>query len=346
LGTVSLACVVCNGVEVKSLKAAAGERAYCMSCFHGWRIEPRPYAYNQTAMCALGTSRERLNHQIDFFAPFVGKAASILEIGCATGELAAATKAALSPARYDAIELSPAGEAAKALVDRLFNQTLADLLEAGAIEGGYDLLLMSHVLEHIQNPAAELAAMKRVLKGDGGMFIEVPNAAGNRKLPIDDNSSHLHFFSASSLTRLLADQGFETIATATDVRLDARYADSLQVVARPFHVPTWPPTLLSDHPALAGARDIVVWGAGSLVDEILANFFDPQTIAFFIDRDPKKQGGTALGKPIRAPVALAGETGRTILANSIDHGPAIANDIRAMFPTGDHTIVQMSLILS
>jgi SAM-dependent methyltransferase len=346
LATSSLTCVVCKGPDVKTLKAAAGERAYCMTCFHGWRIELRPYAYNQTAMCSLGTSQDRLDRQVRFFAPFAHKDASILEVGCATGELAQATRGALKPARYDAIELSPAGEAARAHVDRLFNRTLTELLSRGSINEDYDLILMSHVLEHIADPAAELAQLKRVLKPDGALFIEAPNGSGNRKLPIDDNSSHLHFFSAPSLTRLLADQGLQTIAAATDVRLDARYADSLQVVARPFHVPAWTPTLLSDHPAFEGATDIVVWGAGSLVEELLANFFDPGKIAYFVDRDPRKQDGLALGKPIRPPEALAGENGRTILANSIDYGPAIATDIAVMFAGAGHKVIQMSEILS
>jgi len=340
------ACVVCHGLDVQTMTAAAGKRAYCMSCFHGWRIEHEAYAYDQTAMCALGTSKDRLRRQIAFFTPFVGQNPFVLEVGCATGELAAATRAALSPARYDAIELSPAGEAARPRVDRLFDRTLTELLAEGCIDGEYNLLLMSHVLEHIQDPATQLAAMKGVLKPDGVIFIEVPNGSGNRRLPIDDNSSHLHFFSAASLTRMLADQGLETVATATDVPLDARYADSLQIIARTFRIPRWAPTLLSDHPAFEGAKDIVVWGAGCLVQELLSNFFDPRKIAYFVDRDPRKQAGLALGKPIRAPESLAGETGLTILANSIDYGPAIAADIALMFPNAGHKVIQMSTIVS
>jgi len=61
----------------------------------------------------VGTSRARLETQIRFFAPFAPRNATILEIGCATGELALATREMVSVARYEAIELSPAGEQAK-----------------------------------------------------------------------------------------------------------------------------------------------------------------------------------------------------------------------------------------
>jgi len=154
---------------------------------------------------------------------------------------------------------------------------------------------MSHVLEHIDDPAVELSAMKQVLSPSGAIFLEVPNGAGHRHLPIDDNRAHLHFFSPSSLSLLLAGQGLETIAVATDVRLDARCADSLQVIARPFQMPTWSKTFLSDHSALIGENEIVVWGAGSLAYEILANFFDATRIAFFIDRNVAKQARSVWG---------------------------------------------------
>jgi len=341
----SMTCVVCGGSRLETLVAAAGKRVYCHDCFHGWRIEQRPYAYSQIAMCALGTSVERLGSQVRFFQPFAKPGADILEIGCATGELASATRRDLKPNSYDAIELSPAGAHARAIVDTLFDVPLGDLLKTKALTRQYDMIIMSHVLEHIEDPAAELQAMAQVLKPGGVIFLEVPNGAGHRRLPIDDNSSHLHFFSATSLTRLLASQGLETIAAATDVRLDARYADSLQVMARAFRAPSWNPHFLSDHPALAGADEIIIWGAGSLAEEMLANFFDPARISFFVDRDTRKQGGTCLGRPVRDPSALIGKEPVTILANSIDYGPAIATDVAALYPGAGHRIVQMSDLL-
>ena len=337
-------CVVCGGSRIETLVSAVGKRAYCLACFHGWRTDNPVYAYSNTSMCSLGTSRARLASQIDFFAPFTPEAARILEIGCATGELAAATREALRPARYEAIELSPAGLQAAGRVDRLYTEPLPILLATGAMTSRFDIILMSHVLEHLNDPAAELEAMLKVLAPRGTLFLEVPNGAGHRRLAIDDNRSHLHFFSASSLVRLLANVGFETIATATDVRLDARYADSLQVMARRFETPTWSPTSLSDHPLLAGETRIVVWGAGSLADELLANAFDAGRIDFFIDRDPAKAGTTCLGREVRAPDAL-GQEPRTILINSIDFAEAITADIGLAFPGVNHRLVRIGDLL-
>lgn len=338
-------CPACGTKARHLLTSATGQRAYCDACFHGWRTQIDPFSYSATAMCSLGTSTDRLASQIAFFAPYCPPDARILEIGCATGELAAATRAALSPAVYEGIELSPAGDQARQIVSRLHTEPLPRLLSAGAIDPPFQLILMSHVLEHIEDPEAELRAMRSVLGQGGTMFIEVPNGAGHRNLPIDDNRSHLHFFSATSLARMLAKLGLEVIATQTDARLDTRYADSLRVVARAFSPPQPSPTLLSDHGLLAGEDRIVVWGAGSLVDEMLANFFSPDRIDYFIDKDPAKQGGSALGRPVRAPGDL-GRSPRTILLNSIDFAPAIARDIAALYPDTPHRLIPIGDLLT
>jgi SAM-dependent methyltransferase len=295
-------------------------------------------------MCSLGTSRERLANQIRFFAPFAPAGAAVLEIGCATGELAAATRESLPIGRYEAIELSPAAETARARVDTLHTRPLRDLLADGGIRGGFDLVLMSHVIEHLEDPAAEIAAIEKVLKPEGALFLEAPNGAGNRSLPIDDNRSHLHFFGVASLTRLLAGAGLETVATATDARLDARYADSLQVVARRFRTPQWSRTLLSDRPELAETERVVVWGAGSLADELLANFFDPDKIDFFVDKNPARQGAEVLGRPVRGPDQL-GRAPRTVLINSIDFADSIAEDIARLYPGVPHALIRVGDLL-
>ena len=293
-------------------------------------------------MCSLGTSQQRLERQIDFFKPFTPKNAVILEIGCATGELAAAVRKALSVRRYEGVELSPAASEAAKCLDKIYAEPLGDLVKGQCIEDAkFDIVLMSHVLEHIWDIAAEIEAIKRVLKPGGVLFLEVPNGAGHRRLPIDDNRAHLHFFSTSSLTRLLANKGLETVAAATDVPLDSRYADSLQVIARKFSMPNWQRGFLSSSLHLAESEKVVVWGAGSLAEEILANFFDIDLIDFFVDKNPAKQGQLCLGRPVRAPDALGNEP-RTIIVNSIDFAPSIVADIRRLYPASNHKIVRIS----
>jgi hypothetical protein len=116
-------------------------------------------------------------------------------------------------------------------------------------------------------------------------------------------------------------------------------------VARRFQIPAWNTAYLSDHPALAGADQIVVWGAGSLAVEILANFFDPRRIAFFVDGDATKQGSLCLGRPVQGPQAL-GRSPRTVLINSIDFAGAIAADISRLYPGVAHRLIPIGELLS
>jgi len=341
----SLSCPICASSRTQTMTTAVGERAYCLSCFHGWRTQIDTYSYNATAMCSLGTSDERLMGQVRFFAPFCPPSARVLEIGCATGELAVAVRKELSPARYEAIELSPAGEQARQHLDTLYTRPLRAILANKTVDADFDAILMSHVLEHLEDPAAELDAMVRVLAPGGFIFLEVPNRSGHRLLAIDDNRSHLHYFSASSLARLLANFGLESIALETDAILDARYADSLRIVATRFFLPTWDRNMLSRHPSLGSDEKIVVWGAGSLVNEMLANFFEPARIDFFIDTDPAKQGQVLLGRPVRGPESLGREP-RIVLLNSIDFADAIARDVKTRYPDIAHRLVPMAELLS
>jgi SAM-dependent methyltransferase len=337
-------CVICGGGEPTILSTATGQRAYCRDCFHGWRLQGDSYPYGETAMCPIGTDQARLDAQIRFFAPFLPAGGSVLEIGCATGELARSTRSQLPVSRYEAIELSPAAKAARVHVDRIYAEPLPSLLASGAIAGPFDIVLMSHVLEHLKSPGDEIEAIASVMTPDGALFIEVPNGSGNRRLPMDDNRSHLHFFSVTSLSQLLAAKGLDTVASRTDARLDARYADSLQIVARRFKPPGWSRSLLSDKALLGETETVVVWGAGSLADELLANYFDPARISFFIDRDPAKQGGTRLGRPVRGPDALP-QAPVTILINSIDFAPSLAADISRLCPHVAHRLVPIGELI-
>lgn len=343
--TDAIACPVCGCGRIASVDCATGRQAFCRTCFHGFRPVAPEYSYQANAMCALGTSEERLEAQCAFFAPFVAPGARVLEIGCATGELAAAAQRRLPLGRYEAIELSQAGDVARGRVSRLYRQTLLALLTDGEVQAGsFDAVLMSHVLEHIEDINAEVEAIASVLGPDGVAFFEVPQGSGNVALPVDDNVGHLHFFSLGSLTRLLANHGLDVLAVQSGARLDARYADLLRVVARRFAPPRPADLQLDAYPALAG-EPVVVWGAGSLATEVLGNYLDPARIAFFVDKNPATQGSERLGRPVRAPQALVGAAPTTILINSIDYAPAIEADIDALLPGHRHRLVRIGDVI-
>ncbi len=84
----------------------------------------------------------------------------------------------------------------------------------------FDVVLLSHVLEHCREPARALENIRQILTpGDGTVIVEVPNneALGLHRLhgawPWADVPRHLHLFTANSLTRLLQAAGLTVVKT-------------------------------------------------------------------------------------------------------------------------------------
>jgi 2-polyprenyl-3-methyl-5-hydroxy-6-metoxy-1,4-benzoquinol methylase len=86
-------------------------------------------------------------------------------------------------------------------------------------DGSLDTAVSFHVLEHLPDPLAILADLRRVLKPGGQVVLEVPHARDILLTELDCDafkaftlwSQHLVLHTRDSLRRLLADAGFEQI---------------------------------------------------------------------------------------------------------------------------------------
>ena len=129
---------------------------------------------------------------------------------------------------YQAVTLDPMLDAAGAA-----RQPLAD--------GGFDVAVLHHVLEHAPRPREVLDRVGGLLAPSGTLVLAVPNAAslGYRQRGVDFVWSqppfvHIHHFTARGLRSLLAAAGFEVLAehyferwdasTLADVRLPRLFA--------------------------------------------------------------------------------------------------------------------------
>jgi len=106
---------------------------------------------------------------------------------------------------------------------------LADLREAR--EAPFDFVSMAHVLEHLPNPVAYLADLRRdVLTPSGVILIEVPNLYAHDSFEI----AHMTSFSAHTLCQVLTKAGFEIIALKKHGRPRSKLLQLyLTVLARP-----------------------------------------------------------------------------------------------------------------
>ncbi|MBI2240482.1 MAG: class I SAM-dependent methyltransferase [Magnetospirillum gryphiswaldense] len=76
---------------------------------------------------------------------------------------------------------------------------------------GCDLLLLSHVVEHLPQVELSVTAMLSLLRPGGFVFIEVPNVPARLFEAGAETESHLQFFSLRSLTLLLGRLGLEVM---------------------------------------------------------------------------------------------------------------------------------------
>ncbi|HLY94995.1 MAG TPA: methyltransferase domain-containing protein, partial [Gaiellaceae bacterium] len=97
------------------------------------------------------------------------------------------------------------------------------LAEAGFEPESFDAVVLLSVLEHVNDPRAMLADVRRVLRPSGALFVIVPNVASlacrvlHERAATFDGRNHLVYFSPETLTRILTAEGFETEFTRTRV---------------------------------------------------------------------------------------------------------------------------------
>jgi 2-polyprenyl-3-methyl-5-hydroxy-6-metoxy-1,4-benzoquinol methylase len=154
-----------------------------------------------------------------------------LEIGCAFGYLLYAAKSI----GWDAVGVDsckPAADwACQNLSLRIIVGTLEDAVETLPKEG-FDIVLMSHILEHTRSPRSTMQAVHHLLKPDGIVAVYVPNGDGIQARHGFSTwewyhfPSHLYYYSPHTLSLLLKKIGFKveklwSIAslTGTDVEL-------------------------------------------------------------------------------------------------------------------------------
>ncbi len=77
------------------------------------------------------------------------------------------------------------------------------------IEGKFDVIWMSHVLEHLVRPDYFLKKIKENLQENGIFFIEVPNCENASMLEASINEPHTFHFSGSTLLNLAKNSGYK-----------------------------------------------------------------------------------------------------------------------------------------
>ncbi len=148
------------------------------------------------------------------------KTKRMLDIGCATGGLLAE----FISRGWEAtgVELS---ESAVKFDRRMGFDVIQGTVEDGKFpDGHFDLVTMTHVIEHLPNPTATLKEISRILKPGGFLFIRTPNAESLPRLITGkkwfEDHDHLFFFGNRSLNSLLNKCNFMELGVKCYVGID------------------------------------------------------------------------------------------------------------------------------
>lgn len=153
----------------------------------------------------------------------VGGGKDVLDVGCATGYLAAALSAAGN--RVWGVEMDPesGAQARPHLVDLL----LADLESADLVAGfgdrSFDVVVFGDVLEHLRSPMDVLRRAVPLLRPGGSVVVSIPNVAhGSVRLALLQgqwryrdlgllDETHVRFFTRSTVDDLLRGAGLVAV---------------------------------------------------------------------------------------------------------------------------------------
>lgn len=139
----------------------------------------------------------------------------LLDIGCATGDFLEVAKD--FGYSVEGLELSEwSSEIVRSKGIKIYKELLSSL--SHRFPGRYDIITMLGVIEHFQNPLAEMLHINRLLKPGGILVIWTGDVDGIMSRALGRRwwywqGQHIQYFTNSSLSHLASLTGFKYIAT-------------------------------------------------------------------------------------------------------------------------------------
>lgn len=175
----------------------------------------RQYLEDQSSTATYYRQTEALDritflYRLQWLSRFAARG-RLLDIGCSVGTLLKA--ASLMGWTAEGIEPNPVAAAiARGQGFQVYAEFLSPDL-VGRLQGGYQCVVMSDVLEHIPHPAKIVSLARQLLTPGGHLLISTPNLDSfvARRFQLKPGE-HLLLFNADNLRMLLEKEGLSVIA--------------------------------------------------------------------------------------------------------------------------------------
>ena len=220
----STACGICGGVESSPFLNVGGKSLVrCRACRLIYTADFPPddtlYAGDEY-FTGPGRYIERQETFRSLFEPLVEKirrfkpCGSLLDVGTGIGTIMEVASA--KGYTVKGVEVSK-WASAYAREEKGLDVVPGTLEEAHFTDESFDVIVLNHVLEHVENPKSLMAEIHRILKDDGVLAIWVPNAGSLMAMLIGARwaswrpEQHRWHFTPDTLTALLKTVGFDVI---------------------------------------------------------------------------------------------------------------------------------------
>ncbi|HYX38573.1 MAG TPA: class I SAM-dependent methyltransferase [Oligoflexus sp.] len=233
-------CPICGGTRLKTavssrdwiqFKPGVFTLSRCLECQHLFQNPRLSIAglnfYYKDFYDGLGQERSDVVFSHGS-APYVARAKMLkgqaeprrwLDVGAGHGHFCCVARDQWPGVSFDGLDLNQGvlDAAQRGWIDRAWRGLFPDLVDTLAKEGAYDVISMSHYLEHTRDPDSEIAAAAKILPQGGHLMIELPDPEsrfgqwfGSFWMPWFQ-PQHQHMLSARNLERLLHKHSFETL---------------------------------------------------------------------------------------------------------------------------------------
>lgn len=285
---------------------------------------------------------EVLKKNIDF-----GRAAPVLEVGCAQGEFLAEISALGIPSEGVEPSQTMAAHGRDKYRVNVLTGVYTDLPERLQY---YGLICLFHVLEHLPDPLATLRRIRREVRPDGYLFLEVPTL-GNCQLALIFKTIHPTTFVRETLEAMLTLAGFapllieergyhlRVLAKPSEPKAQVTFPDASIVRARVSQYLAKRlviiGNILGKLEQLIGRPGGAIYGAGlnTLDLDLVFPLRQLQLEAAF-DADQQKQGRDILGMTIRPPADLLHWQGNYLIISSYAFQEEICLQLRYLQERG------------
>jgi len=213
----------------------------CLFCRHGFRPNPlesivRGYS-GPVSMPTFFEAMMFARHHYDFIDKNVGfeKVSSLLEIGPGDGALLRMIRR--KHPRINLTGVEPSVELCRRLRKIPELKVVNSYIEEFTTVQRFDLVIMSHILEHVEKPGNILTGIYADLLNPGGhLYIDVPNQdfeLGNSGMTSLAPPGHLFFFNGISFPKLLSAAGFprENICGVKYSTIPESYPARMEMIA-------------------------------------------------------------------------------------------------------------------